>query len=54
MWPNPIVTEVEPFDHFYIAEDYHQNTLRTMATRAIARSSSRRKWPSFASSIWTG
>jgi peptide-methionine (S)-S-oxide reductase len=24
IWTNPIVTEVVPFDKFYIAEDYHQ------------------------------
>lgn len=24
VWPNPIVTEVAPYDTFYIAEDYHQ------------------------------
>jgi peptide-methionine (S)-S-oxide reductase len=24
LWPNPIVTEVTPFDKFYLAEDYHQ------------------------------
>jgi peptide-methionine (S)-S-oxide reductase len=24
IWPNPIVTEVTPFDAFYLAEDYHQ------------------------------
>lgn len=24
LWPNPIVTEVTPFDAFYMAEDYHQ------------------------------
>ncbi len=24
LWPNPIVTEVEPLDKFYVAEDYHQ------------------------------
>ncbi len=24
LWPNPIVTEVTPFDVFYVAEDYHQ------------------------------
>ena len=24
-WPDPIVTEVAPFDAFYVAEDYHQN-----------------------------
>jgi peptide-methionine (S)-S-oxide reductase len=25
IWDNPIVTEVEPIDEFYVAEDYHQN-----------------------------
>ena len=25
LWRNPIVTEVKPLDHFYKAEDYHQN-----------------------------
>lgn len=25
IWPNPIVTEVTPFDKFYQAEDYHQD-----------------------------
>lgn len=24
IWTNPIVTEVTPFDKFYLAEDYHQ------------------------------
>lgn len=24
-WPDPIVTEVTPFKHFYVAEDYHQD-----------------------------
>lgn len=24
LWKNPIVTEVLPFDKFYVAEDYHQ------------------------------
>lgn len=24
MWPNPIVTELKPFDVFYPAEEYHQ------------------------------
>ena len=28
IWPNPIVTEVSPFDEFYVAEDYHQNYFR--------------------------
>lgn len=25
LWGDPIVTEVTPFDTFYVAEDYHQN-----------------------------
>jgi len=25
IWDDPIVTEVVPFDEFYVAEDYHQN-----------------------------
>lgn len=25
VWPNPIVTEIEPFDTFYPAEEYHQD-----------------------------
>lgn len=25
LWPNPIVTEIEPLATFYVAEDYHQN-----------------------------
>lgn len=24
LWPDPIVTEISPLDHFYVAEDYHQ------------------------------
>ena len=25
IWPNPIVTEVEPIGEFYVAEEYHQD-----------------------------
>jgi peptide-methionine (S)-S-oxide reductase len=28
IWEDPIVTEVKPFDEFYVAEDYHQNYFR--------------------------
>ncbi len=24
-WPNPIITAIEPFTNFYVAEEYHQN-----------------------------
>jgi peptide-methionine (S)-S-oxide reductase len=24
LWPNPIITELAPFEAFYVAEDYHQ------------------------------
>ena len=24
LWPDPVVTQVVPFDKFYVAEDYHQ------------------------------
>ena len=25
IWDDPIVTEIKPYDHFYIAEEYHQD-----------------------------
>jgi peptide-methionine (S)-S-oxide reductase len=28
IWNSPIVTDVAPFDEFYVAEDYHQNYFR--------------------------
>jgi peptide-methionine (S)-S-oxide reductase len=28
LWPNPIVTEIQPLPKFYPAEDYHQNYFR--------------------------
>jgi peptide-methionine (S)-S-oxide reductase len=28
LWPNPIVTEIEPLGEFYPAEDYHQDYYR--------------------------
>ena len=27
-WNNPVVTALEPFEKFYLAEDYHQNYLQ--------------------------
>lgn len=29
IWDNPIVTEISPFDKFFIAEKYHQNYYKT-------------------------
>ncbi|MBA3423114.1 MAG: peptide-methionine (S)-S-oxide reductase MsrA [Rubrobacter sp.] len=31
LWDDPIVTEVTPFDKFYVAEDYHQEYFRNNA-----------------------
>jgi peptide-methionine (S)-S-oxide reductase len=31
VWENPIVTEVTPFETFYVAEDYHQEYFRNNA-----------------------
>ncbi len=28
LWPKPLVTEVVPFQNFYVAEDYHQEYFR--------------------------
>ena len=28
LWPNPVVTEIVPLEHFYEAESYHQNYFR--------------------------
>jgi len=28
LWPNPLVTQIEPLKNFYIAEDYHQDYYR--------------------------
>lgn len=33
IWPNPIVTQVAPFDHFYKAEAYHQQYYRSNASQ---------------------
>lgn len=33
LWPDPIVTEIAPFDSFYEAEDYHQNYYRLNANQ---------------------
>lgn len=37
LWPNPIVTEIAPFDKFYLAEDYHQNYYRLNPNQPYCR-----------------
>jgi peptide-methionine (S)-S-oxide reductase len=37
LWPNPIVTEITPFSHFYQAEDYHQNYYRLNPNQPYCR-----------------
>ena len=36
IWKDRIVTEVTPFDQFYIAEDYHQEYFKRIHSRATA------------------
>jgi peptide-methionine (S)-S-oxide reductase len=31
VWDDPIVTEMTPFEEFYVAEDYHQDYFRNNA-----------------------
>ena len=33
LWPDPIVTEINPFEKFYVAEDYHQKYFDRVGTR---------------------
>ncbi len=37
LWPNPIVTEVTPLEHFYPAEDYHQDYYANNAQQPYCR-----------------
>ncbi len=37
VWPNPIVTEVTPFECFYRAEEYHQNYYRNNARQSYCQ-----------------
>ena len=50
-WSGKIVTQVVPFTQFYKAENYHQQYFKLNGTSRIASSSSRRRWPSSASSF---
>ena len=37
IWDNPIVTEVKPFDQFYVAEDYHQEYFKNNPFQGYCR-----------------
>lgn len=37
IWKNPIVTTVEPFEAFYIAEDYHQEYFENNPNQGYCR-----------------
>ena len=37
IWDHPIVTEVTPFDQFYIAEDYHQEYFKNNPFQGYCR-----------------
>jgi peptide-methionine (S)-S-oxide reductase len=37
IWDDPIVTEVNPFDRFYIAEDYHQEYFKNNSFQPYCR-----------------
>ena len=37
IWNNPIVTEVVPFDEFYVAEDYHQDYFENNPSQPYCR-----------------
>ncbi|HUD11528.1 MAG TPA: peptide-methionine (S)-S-oxide reductase MsrA [Candidatus Saccharimonadia bacterium] len=37
LWPNPIVTEIVPLEHFYKAESYHQNYFRNHPEQAYCQ-----------------
>jgi peptide-methionine (S)-S-oxide reductase len=37
VWPNPVVTEVTPFDRLFVAEDYHQEYFRNNGYQPYCR-----------------
>jgi peptide-methionine (S)-S-oxide reductase len=37
VYPNPIVTAIEPIKNFYVAEDYHQNYFKLNASKPYCR-----------------
>jgi peptide-methionine (S)-S-oxide reductase len=49
-WTAPLVTEVEPLETFYPAEEEHRDFYRRNPNQPIAKRSSHPRWPSCASS----
>jgi methionine-S-sulfoxide reductase len=37
VWPNPVVTEISPFDKFFKAEDFHQDYYRNNRTQSYCQ-----------------
>ncbi len=37
VYPNPIVTAIEPYKNFYVAEDYHQNYYKLNSSKPYCR-----------------
>ena len=37
VWPNPVVTEISPFDKFFKAEDFHQDYYRNNKTQGYCQ-----------------
>ncbi len=37
LWPDPIVTEIKPLEHFYPAEEYHRNYFRNHPEQAYCQ-----------------
>jgi peptide-methionine (S)-S-oxide reductase len=37
LWPDPIVTEIVPLEHFYPAEEYHQNYFKNHPEQAYCQ-----------------
>jgi peptide-methionine (S)-S-oxide reductase len=37
IWSNPIVTEISPFERFYLAEDYHQDYFKNNPDQGYCR-----------------
>jgi peptide-methionine (S)-S-oxide reductase len=52
LWDGPIVTEVTPFDKFYMAEDYHQEYFKKNPFQGYCRAIIAPKWQSSGRNLW--